>query len=103
MESNSLKNITSILVVATVAFLGYYLFIQKDATDLALEEGGTVASLFAQVQKYIDRNRELQRIKLDTEMLNDERFRSLVGYSAEVPEQEVGRDNPFDTARGGTN
>ncbi len=103
MESDSLKNITTILVVATVAFLGYYLFVQKNQTDLALGESGTVASLLAQVQKYIERNGQLQRIKLDTEILSDERFRSLVGYPTDIPEQNVGRDNPFDTASGGAN
>ncbi len=100
MDSNSLKNVTTILVLLTAAFLGYYLFVQKDQTDLALEGGGTVAELFAQVQKYIERNQQLQRITLNTEMLSDERFRSLVGYPTEVPEQPVGRDNPFDETVG---
>ncbi len=98
MESNSLKNVTTILVLLTAAFLGYYLFAQKDQADLALEGGGTVAELFAQVQKYIERNQQLQRITLNTEMLSDERFRSLVGYPTEVPEQPIGRENPFDEA-----
>ncbi len=100
MDSNSLKNVTTILVLLTAAFLGYYLFVQKDQTDLALEGGDTVAELFAQVQKYIERNQQLQRISLNTEMLSDERFRSLVGYPTDVPQQPIGRENPFDETTG---
>lgn len=103
MDSSSLKNITTILVILTAAFLGYYLFVQKDQADLALGDGGTVAGLFAQSQKYIERNRQLDRIKLNTELLTNERFRSLTGYPTDVPEQGVGRANPFDEAAGSTN
>lgn len=98
MESSALKNITTLLVIATAAFLGYYLFVQKDQTDLALQGGDTTAELFTQVQKYIERNQQLDRIKLNTDLLADERFQSLTGFPTEVSEQSVGRDNPFDRA-----
>jgi hypothetical protein len=97
MNSDSLKNVTTILVLCTIAFLGYYLFVQKDQTELTSGDGA-VAELLGQVQKYIERNQQLQRISLNTEMLSDERFRSLTGYPTEIPEQPVGRENPFDRA-----
>ena len=99
MDNNSsLKNVTTILVILTAAFLGYYLFVQKDQSELALEGSGEVEKLFADVQKYTERRQQLDRIKLRTELFTDERFRSLVGYSTEVPEQPIGRENPFDEA-----
>lgn len=102
MES-SLKNVTTILVILSAAFLGYYLFVEKGKSDLALEEGGTIAGLFGQVQKYAERNRQLDRTDLNTDLLADERFQSLVGYPTEMPEQGVGRANPFDQAARGAN
>jgi hypothetical protein len=99
MDNNSsLKNVTTLLVIFTAAVLGYYLFVQKDQSELSLEGGGVVEGLFADVQKYTERRQQLDRIRLDTSLFTDERFRSLVGYSTEVPEQPIGRENPFDEA-----
>jgi hypothetical protein len=97
MES-SLKNIVSILAIATCAFLGYYIFVQKDINTLALDGGAVTAELFVDVQKYIERRAVLDAIAMDTSIFSDERFRSLVGYPTDIVEQPVGRTNPFDEA-----
>jgi hypothetical protein len=90
------KNIVTILVLATVAFLGYYLFLQKDQTTLSLEGGATSQQLFVDVQKYIERRNILNAVTMDTTIFNDERFRSLKGYPTEVEPKTKGRTNPFD-------
>jgi hypothetical protein len=95
---SSLKSVVSILVIATCAFLGYYIFVQKDADALALDGSAVTEQLFGDVQKYIERRAVLDGIALDTAIFGDERFRSLVGYPTDVVEQPVGRTNPFDEA-----
>ncbi len=92
----SQKNIVAILVLATVAFLGYYLYSQKDQVELALEGSAATEEVFVDVQRYIERRSVLDAITLDTSIFAEERFRSLVGYPTEVKEQPIGRPNPFD-------
>ncbi len=92
----SLKNIAMVLVVLSLAFLGYYVFIQKDTSSLALEGNAVSQELFANVQKYGERRNQLDQIKLDTSIFSDELFLSLKGYPREIPDQTIGRKNPFD-------
>jgi hypothetical protein len=91
----SIKNIAVLLVLATCALLGYYFFAQKGTTNLLLTNTDT-ATLFADVQKYVERRRQLDTVKMSTDLFTDPYFRSLVSYSTPVPTQPVGRDNPFD-------
>jgi hypothetical protein len=94
----SIKTITVSLVIATCAFLGYYLYMQKDTFQLSLTGGDVSEKLFVDVQKYIERRNILSKVQMDTKLFSDERFRSLRGYSTEVASQPVGRTNPFDEA-----
>jgi hypothetical protein len=95
---SSLKNVTTILVILTCAFLGYYVFMQKGTTELALDGSAVTKDLFVDVQKYIERRNVLDKVTMDTSVFNEERFRSLKGYPTDVPTQPKGRVNPFDTA-----
>lgn len=94
---STLKNVSVILIIFTLAFVGYYFFIQKDDATLGLDSGSISQDLFADVQKYIARREVLDKVKLDTTIFADERFDNLVDYS---PEEAVmpkpGRENPFD-------
>lgn len=94
---STLKNIAVILVIFTLAFVGYYFFIQKDKTSLDLQADSISQDLFADVQKYIERREVLDRVKLDTTIFMDERFNNFVDYTpVEAVKPESGRDNPFD-------
>lgn len=93
---SSIKNIAIVLVILTFAFLGYYLFIQQDQTNLSFNNEDVNQELFVVVQKYIERRSILDKVSLKTEILNDDRLRSAVSYSTDVVEQPVGRENPFD-------
>lgn len=92
---STIKNITIIMLILSFAFLGYYLYAQKDAINLS-GEAGVGQDLFAKVQKYIERRNILDQVSLDTTILKDQRFISAVSYSSEVVEQKVKRENPFD-------
>ncbi len=92
MDSSLVKNITAILLIATCAFIGYYLFAQKDATTLTTEN---VVS-FADVQKYINRGEVLDKVRLDTTIFADPKFNSLQGFPRDEVVKPTGRPNPFD-------
>ena len=93
---STLKNIAVILIIFTLAFVGYYFFIKKDDA-LSLDSGSISQDLFADVQRYIARREVLDRVRLDTAIFSDERFVNLVDYTLEDPEKpEQGRTNPFD-------
>jgi hypothetical protein len=93
--SPAFKKITIVLVILTLAYAGYYFFIQQDTTAPGL--GGDMSlESFAKVQKYIERREVLDRVKLDTALFNDPLFRSLVSFSEEEVTQPIGRINPFD-------
>ena len=94
---STLKNIAVILAIFTLAFVGYYFFIQKDTTSLALESNSISQDLFADVQRYIERREVLDRVKFDTTIFMDERFNNFVDYTQIEPvKPQPGRDNPFD-------
>ncbi len=97
----SLKNIASVLIILTVAFLGYYLFSQRDQGTLSFDQGGTLGQeqFVEYVQKYIERRQVLSSVALDTSIFNDAYFQSLDSYATPVPPQPVGRSNPFDEVR----
>jgi hypothetical protein len=91
------KNISIILIILTIAFGGYYLYVQKSATDLTASPEGQlmVQDMLVRTQVFIERSQELDRIALDLSILEDERFRSLKVFSKPVKEQPVGRPDPF--------
>jgi hypothetical protein len=94
---STLKNVAVILVIFTLAFVGYYFFIQKDKTALGLDSGSINQDLFADVQRYIGRREVLDKVKLDTAIFKDERYNTLIDYTPEEAVMpEPGRDNPFD-------
>lgn len=94
--NGSLKNVAIVLVVLSLAFLGYYFFVQTDNSALSLDGSAVSEDLFVDVQKYEERRNQLNKIKLDTTIFTDQLFTSLKGYPRNIPDQEIGRDNPFD-------
>lgn len=94
---STLKNVAVILIVFTLAFFGYYLFIQKDGLVLNPASDSINQDLFADVQKYIERRQVLDNVKLDTYLFSDERFNNLMDFTPEEPvSPQPGRKNPFD-------
>ena len=93
---STVKNIAIVLLLLTFAFIGYYLFIQKDQTELSISGADVSQELFTNVQKYVERRTVLDKVKLDLGILSDNRFRGLVSYTTPIVEQPIGRENPFD-------
>lgn len=98
--SQGIKNIMAVVVIAAVAALGYFLFIQTDSTPLSIDGYAEISSqLLIKTQVFIDRRQQLENTQLDLAVLTDSRFVSLRSFETEVPEQTVGKNNIFNEAQ----
>jgi len=96
--SNTAKNLIVVLGLITVAFGGYFMFMQSSATTLSFDTNEEVLrNMQADSQLFIQRGRQLSVIELDLGFFTDDRFLSLQSYDTPIVEQPVGRDNPFRT------
>jgi hypothetical protein len=96
MES-AVKNILIVLVVFSVAFLGYYFYTQQVSTAPNDE---VVKTMLANTEVFIDRSQELDRIALDMSILEDTRFKTLRSFTRPVSDKPVGRPDPFASVGG---
>lgn len=92
----TIKNIATILGIATFAFGVYYLYVQQSTTGMSAETSEqSMQTMLAKTSVFISHSQELDQISLDLSVLEDERFRSLQTASTPLQEQPVGRPNPF--------
>jgi len=96
-----ITNLVLILGFITVAFAGYYIFIQQSNSSLDFSSNEqTMQNMLNNTQVFIARRQELDRIKLAAgiSFFDDASFRSLRSFSTPIQDRPIGRDNPFDTA-----
>lgn len=96
-----ITNLVIILGFITVAFAGYYVFIQQNGSALEFSSNKqTMQNMLNNTQVFIARRQALDKIELATaaRLFDDPRFRSLRSFSTPIKERPVGRDNPFETA-----
>jgi hypothetical protein len=91
MESSA-KNTLTVLIVLSVAFLGYYFYTQQVSTAPNDE---AVKSMLTNTEVFIGRSQELDRIALDMSILEDTRFKTLRSFTKPVNDKPVGRPDPF--------
>jgi hypothetical protein len=91
MES-TIKNILVVLVVFSVAFLGYYFYTQQSSTAA---NDDVVKNMLANTEVFISRSQELDRIALDMSLFEDTRFKTLRSFTKPVDDKPVGRPDPF--------
>ncbi len=73
----------------------YYFAVYLPAQG-AVTSGVMQQELIAKTEEFIDHTETLQRLSIDTAVLDDPNFTSLVSYSSDVPEQPIGKPNLFD-------
>ena len=95
MQSGILKNILIILGLATVAFAGYYMYIQQGTTTLDGTSDAQFQAMLTNTQVFIERRQELDAIDLDTSIFEDRRFTTLITYTQPLEPIQTGRTNPF--------
>lgn len=91
------QNIIAAVGLAIVAGLGFYLFYLDGSSTLDSERVSEVDVTEMQATDFRQAITQLQSVSLDTSVISDTRFRSLVEHSTEVTPDSVGRDNPFST------
>jgi hypothetical protein len=94
-------NLVVILGFITVAFGGYYMFIQQEGSVLDFNSNDQIMqNMLNNTQVFISRRQELDRVELATAIafFDNPQFRSLRSFSAPIQDRPVGRTNPFDTA-----
>lgn len=102
--SSTVKNIATILILITAAYAGYIFFVQEPAADGSLSSNDQeLQDMLAKTSVFIDRSQELDQMMLDTSILEDERFRSLITVTAPVKDEPVGRPDPFAAVSGVSN
>lgn len=95
--SSGVKNFAVFGGLAIVAILGYYLFVIKDSSTISA--GDVVASQAdAETREFLQRLQDLRTVDLDTDVLRDPRFKTLVDFSTDIVTVPVGRANPFEPA-----
>jgi hypothetical protein len=82
------------LLAATVAFAGYYFYSINDSSSLNLDETVT-PEVQANAALFLARLSILDSIAIETEVFDNKVFQSYRTYTLPLPEQLVGRPNPF--------
>jgi len=96
-----ITNLVIILGFITVAFVGYYIFVQQNGTVLEFSSNEqTMQNMLNNTQVFISRRQALDKVELTSALsfFDDERFRSLRSFSTPIEDRPVGRENPFETA-----
>ncbi len=94
--NSSLKNIIVLLVILTFAFVGYYIFVQDNNSQIDSISDTTVTDeMLAKTSLFIERRAILDSITLDTTVFEDPLFVSYRNFTLPVFEQPIGKTNPF--------
>ena len=89
-------NLSVVLGLAIIAFAGYYLYTQRDATTLSLDSNQQIMqNKIAGNLNYIAYRKDLESIDMKLGFFEDPRFTSLRNFRTPIQESLVGRDNPF--------
>jgi hypothetical protein len=94
-------NLIVVLGFITVAFAGYYVFIQQEGTSLSFNSNEqTMENMLSNTRVFIEHRQFLSKINLNTSVafFDDARFRALRSFSTPIKDRQVGRENPFETA-----
>ena len=89
-------NISIVLGLITVAFAGYYMYVQQSATTLNFESTEqTKENMLINTSVFIDYHQSMNQIKLDLNLFEDKRFTSLRSFATPIQERPIGRPDPF--------
>ncbi len=92
---SNVKNIIIILIVIAVVGGGVYWYRQNYAVKSDTNVAVSVTSTPKVGQKTLTLLGQVKALNLDTSIFNDQAFISLQEYNKIIPEQPVGRINPF--------
>lgn len=99
-QKSSSKSTFIIIIVIIIVALGIYFYYSgtPDAnTNSSLQAQNTPEASDAQLvgSRVLSLLNQINSLKIDTSIFNSTVYKSLVDYSIAIPEQNVGRPNPF--------
>ncbi len=106
MENSNKKTTTTIVIVIILLIVAFGIFVFMKSRSEPVSEGLTVENANGTTQsdrttivgqKLLSLLRPLQTLDIDNNFFNDERFKSLVDFSIDIPNQPTREvvDNPF--------
>lgn len=102
MKNSSSKNAIIAIVVILVLFMGGYFYLKGTPSDSALSSLGIVggpgegdADASIKGSQILLLLSQIKSINIDTSIFNNQMYKSLIDYTVEVPQQNVGKVNPF--------
>ena len=93
--SSSMKNILVVLGAFTVAFAGYYMYVQNKNASLSTDSSEVTDDILLSTQVFIERRVILDAVKLDISLFENPVFRSYRSFALPVVDEPYGRPNPF--------
>jgi hypothetical protein len=94
--TSTTKNLLIILALVTIAFGGYFVFVQNNSTTL--DTGSSTQSfetMLLNTQVFIERRQELDGISLDLSIFENPKFTSLRSFTGDIKEIPLSRPDPF--------
>lgn len=89
------KNGLTLLGLIVVAVLGYYLYTLQSDENIELAGDSDISEARVAGERFLRELNTIKNFELSDELFRDPRFRSFVDFTTPVPEQPVGRENPF--------
>ena len=99
-KSSKTPLIVFISVLVVGALIYFYTLGNPSDSSLALSSGSSDTSAQTIGANVLTLLGQISSLKIDTSIFSSTAYKSLVDYSITVPEQNVGRVNPFESANG---
>ncbi len=98
-QKSSKKPIIVIVIIIILALIAYFYFSgspsDSSSTSLVEQKSPESADADAAGVRVLSLLNQISSLKIDTSIFDNPTYKSLVDYSITVPEQNVGRPNPF--------
>jgi hypothetical protein len=93
--NSTLIDIVVWLVILGFGAMGYYLFIQDNASQLGGEDSFAKENLLKKTQVFMSKTATLDTLRLDSSVLEDPLFLSYRSFYVDITSKPVGRQDPF--------
>ncbi len=95
-KSSPNKSLIWIAIVVFVIFIAYFMFRNPTAPESSSLLSNTVSpQANAASTRILSLLNQIESLKIDTTFFKNPAYQSLVDFSVEIPELNVGRPNPF--------
>jgi hypothetical protein len=94
---SSLKNIVVLLIIITIGFAGYYMFVQTNVTESTDTTDNTYLKedMYNNTQLFIEYRTKLNSVVINDLVFENPLFNSYHNFTQPINTQNVSRSNPF--------